>query len=104
MLRRLHHLDSRLVANFHTNIRRQRDLRQTEGAGVRVVGRAGDLEGRDDGVAHVLGGLAEAKVDIDQGSLVAREPSGLDCDGAAQDGPFGAVLGCWHAAAWKREL
>lgn len=31
---------------------------------------------------------------------MALEPAGLDGDGAAVDGPFGAVLRDWKSAAW----
>ena len=99
MLRCLHDLNRRKIANLVSNLRRQRDLGHAEGAGVGVVGRAGDLEGRDDRVAHVLGDLAETHVDVDQSRQMAWEPAGLDGNGAAGDGPLGAVARGRHATA-----
>lgn len=91
MLCGLNHLDSGIVTSLDTDVRGQGNLRQTEGTGVGVVGRAGDLEGRDDRVAHILRDRAETNVDIDQGSLMAREPTRLDRNGASLNGPLGTV-------------
>lgn len=91
MLRGLNHLDSGIVTSLDTDVRGQGNLRQTEGTGVGVVGRAGNLEGRDDRVAHILRDRAETNVDIDQGSLMAREPTRLDRNGASLNGPLGTV-------------
>lgn len=99
MLRRLNHLDRREIARADTDISWQRHLREADGARVWVIGRAGDLEGRDDRVAHVLGNGAESHVDVDQGGLMALEPARLEGHGAAADRPFAAVLRCGHAAA-----
>lgn len=91
MLCGLNHLDGGIITSLDTDIRGQGNLRQTEGTGVGVVGRAGDLEGRNNRVAHILRNRAETKVDIDQSSLVAREPTRLDRNGASLDGPLGTV-------------
>lgn len=91
MLGRLNKLDSGIITRAHTDIGRQRNLRQTHGARVWVVGRASDLERRHDRVAHILGNLAESKVDIDQGILVAREPARLEGDSTTADRPLGSV-------------
>jgi hypothetical protein len=42
-------------------------------------------------VAHILGDLAESKVDINQGILVAREPARLEGDSTTTDRPLGSV-------------
>jgi hypothetical protein len=97
--RRLNNLDRRLVAHVHRRVRRQRHLRQAERARVRIPRRPDDLEGGHHVEGHVEGGLAEAQVDVDEGACVALEPAGLDCYGAAFQGPFGAVLRGGHAAA-----
>lgn len=100
VFRRLHHLDRREITNFGTDVGRQRDLGQTEGTGVGVVGRTRNLEWWHDGVAHVEGNLAESHIDIDQGRQVALEPAGLDSDSATGDGPLGAVASARHTTAW----
>ncbi len=102
MFRRFYDLNGRHITGLDTDIGRQRHLGQTDSSWVRVVRGTGDLEGRNDGVAHVFGDLAEANVDIDQGRRVAWEPARLESDGAATDGPVGAILRSGHATACAR--
>lgn len=97
----LDHLDRGKVAHFGRYSLREQNLRQTDGAWVGVVGGPHDLERRDHRVAHVRGSPAHAEVDVDKGCGVALEPAGLEGDGTAADGPFGAVLRGGHAAAWR---
>ncbi len=75
---------------------------QAECARVWVLCGPYDLEGRHHVEGHVEWDLAEADVDVEEGGGVALEPARLDGEGAALDGPFGAVRGHGHAAAWKR--
>lgn len=96
MLGCLNYLDGSVVASLHADVGGQGHLRQTDCTRVGVVCRTSDLEGRDDGVAHVLWDCAETNVDVDQGSFVAWEPARLECDTAAVDGPLGAVVGARH--------
>lgn len=42
-------------------------------------------------MAHVKRNLAEAEIDVDQGSGVAREPARLEGDSTTADGPLGSV-------------
>lgn len=100
MLGRQHHLDRRIVANVHRPALRQRDLWETKGPRVGHVGRPGDLEGLDHGVAHVGRDGAQAHVHVDKRGFVAGEPGRLDGDGASLDGPFGSVGGRGHATTW----
>lgn len=58
------------------------------------------MEHGQHGVAVVKGLVAETHVDVEEGEGVAGEPARLDGDGAAFEGPFCAVGGCGHAAAW----
>lgn len=99
VFRRLNDLDSRFVADVDSDIGGQRHLRQTKCTRVWVIGRAGDLKRRHDGVAHVLGHRTETDIDINQGSRVTREPAGLNGDCSTANGPFGAVGGRGHASA-----
>jgi hypothetical protein len=99
MLRGFDHLDGGVVARFDTNIGRQGDLGNTDRPGVGVVGRAGDLERGDHGMAHVGGHGAQTQIDVDQGRRVTLEPARLERDGAAVDRPFGAICRGGHTAA-----
>lgn len=99
---RLNDLNSRQITHLDIDgVVRQRHLGQAEGAGVGVAGGTDDLEGREHGEGDVGWLRAEAHVDVDEGGGVAGEPAGLDSDGAAVYGPFGAVGGGGHAAAWE---
>ena len=91
MLGRLNQLDSSIITRADTDIGRQRNLRQTHGTRVWVVGRASYLERRHNRVAHILGNLAESKVDINQGILMAREPARLEGESTTADRPLGSV-------------
>lgn len=91
MLGGLDQLNCGIVARADGDIGRQGHLGQTHGTGVRVIGRADDLEGWDNRVAHVVGDFTEAEVDIDQGSGVAWEPARLEGDSTTADGPLGTV-------------
>lgn len=67
MLRRLNHLDRRMVANLHIHIGRQRHLRETNRARVRLIGWARDGKRLHHGMAHVGRHRAQAHVDVDEG-------------------------------------
>lgn len=99
MLRRQNHLNRRIITHIHRMPRRQRHLRETDCPRIRQV--TGPLEGKrlDHGVAHVGRDGAEAHVHVDEAGGVAWEPAGLEGDGAAADGPVGAVGRGGHAAA-----
>ena len=49
----------------------------------------------------VEGLIAVAHVYVEERERVTREPTRLEADGAAADGPFGAVFGGGHAAAYE---
>lgn len=102
MLCRLDDLDRRIVADFGRIIRRQRHLGKTERAIVLLIRRSHDLERGQHGVGVVERLVSVAHVDVDKSEGVAREPAGLDGNSAALQGPFGAVLGHGHAAAWTK--
>lgn len=100
----LDNLNSGQVARLDAGVYGKRHLRQADGSGVRVVGRADDLEGLDHGVAHVHGAIvgsvgAKAQVDLDVGQRVAAEPARLEGDGAAGGRPVRSVAGGADAAA-----
>lgn len=67
MLRRLNQLDCRMIANLHIHIGRQRHLRETNRARIRLVGRARDGKRLHHGMAHVGRHRAQAHVDVDKG-------------------------------------
>ena len=102
----LNDLNGREITGLDIGIFRQGHLREADGAGIGAVGRAEDLDGGPHGVRHVLGAVvgaigAEAKIDVDEGGLVAAEPARLEGDSAAGRGPVRSVLGGANAAAWK---
>lgn len=104
VLRNFHDLDCRVVAGLDAGVGGQRDLGDADGAWVGVRGGSDDLEGRDHGVAHVLGPAARsvgavAKVDVHEGCLVALEPTRLQCDGAACCWPKGPITERFVTAA-----
>lgn len=119
MHRSLHHLNCRIIPHLHARISRQRHLRQTKSARIRILRRSDDLEDRHHGERHVWGlangflrdhgrfagsGVvgsfgAEAHVYVEESGGVTLEPAGLDRYSAAIYGPFGAVGGGGHAAA-----
>lgn len=103
MLGRLNQLDCGVVTRADGDIGRQRHLWQTHSPGVRIVGRADDEEGRDDGVAHIFRDFAEAEIDVDQGSGMAWEPARLEGDSTAADGPLSSVGRPGHTTALKNE-
>ena len=97
-------LDGRIISRLDSHVGRQRDLRQTEAvARIGGVARADDLEDGQHGQRVVDGHVAEPEVDVDERMLVPGEPAGLHGDGAAGRGPFCAVAGDVHAAAWTME-
>jgi hypothetical protein len=98
MLRRFNDLNGSVIAGADADIGRQGHLRQTHRTGVRVATWATDLERRDDRVAHIWRVLAEPKVDIDQGSVMTREPTRLEGKSTTVDGPFGSVGRSGHTA------
>ena len=101
MLRGLNNLNRRILADDGGIVRGQRYLRYADAARVFGVVGPDDAEDRlhDEGVVFRHGAVAE--VDIHQGLTVSTEPARLQADGAASDGPFGAIGGHGHAAAWK---
>lgn len=99
-------LNSREITRLDIGVFGQGHLREADGAGIGAVGGAEDLDGRQHGVRHILGAVvgaigAEAKVDENEGGLVATEPARLEGDSAACRGPVRSVLGGANAAAWK---
>lgn len=98
VLRRQHYLNRRIITRAHAHIGRQRHLRHTDGAGVRVVGGTFDFKDREHGVTHVGRDSTPANVDVDEGRLMAAEPGWLKGDSTAGDGPFGAIARGGHAA------
>lgn len=56
----LDNLNGSEIAGLDARVDGQRDLREADGAWVRVVGRADDLEELDHGVGHVLGAVVGA--------------------------------------------
>lgn len=97
VLGNLHNLNRSQITGLDTDVGGQWYLRQADSSRVRIIRRTGNLEGRHHWVAHVLGNLAEANVDVYQGRRMAREPARLQSDGAATDGPVSAVCRGWHA-------
>lgn len=107
MLSVFDNLDRGEIARLDTRIDGQWHLGEADGAGVRVVCWADDLEELDHGVGHVLGAVvgavgAKAEVDLDVGEGVAAEPAGLEGDGAARGRPVCSVFGGADAAACER--
>lgn len=43
-------------------------------------------------MAHILRDFAETEVDVDESGFVAREPTGLESESAAENRPFCAVV------------
>jgi len=80
---RLDDLDGGVVADVDGDVGRQWHLRQAKRARVRAVRRADDLEDGHHGERHVERHGADAQVDVDEGGLVAGEPTGLEGHGAA---------------------
>ena len=102
MLRQLNHLNGRILPDDSGVIDRQGDVRETHTARVDGVLRARDLEHGLHDHREVLRQAAVAEVDVYEGRCVAAEPAWLEADGAAADGPEGAVSRGLHAAAWGR--
>lgn len=120
--RRLHNLNRSIIPHIHRRISRQRHLRQTKGTRVRILRWTNDLEDGKHGEGHVwgladgrfgehgrftCGGVvcafgAETHVYVEEGRGVALEPARLECYGSAVYGPFCAVVGGGHAAAWGK--
>lgn len=102
MARRLNKLHARPITALDScrpHRPRNVQLRDADRARVGVVRRAVDVKlGQGEGV--ILRLLSNAQVDVDEGCLVALEPPGLEGDGAARDGPVGAVGGWGDAAAF----
>ena len=80
---RLHNLNGRIPPHNRRIIRRQRHLRQTKRARIRLLCGARDLEDGHHGEGHVGWEGAVAEVDVEEGGGVALEPAGLEGDGAA---------------------
>lgn len=101
MHRRLDDLDRCVVAHIHRQVGGHPHLRQAEGSGVGLCRGTDDLEGWHHNVGHVWWDCAEAEVHVEEGFAMAGEPAGLQGHGAASCGPFCAVRGGGHAAAWE---
>jgi hypothetical protein len=99
MLRRFDNLNRCIIAHLGRIILRQRHLRQTEASIILHIRWASDLENGQHGVRVVERFVTVTHVYVEEGERVAREPAGLETDGAAADGPFGAVLTHRHATA-----
>jgi len=102
----LDYLDRRVVARLDRHVGRQRYLRQTQGAGVGVLARSENLEGRHDRETHVAGTAvgavsSQTHVDIEESGGVALEPARLEGDGTADGRPVRPVLCKGHPAACK---
>jgi hypothetical protein len=102
--RQLDDLDGRKVTGADGDVGGRRDLRQADGARVRVARGPEDAELGNHGQAHVqravIGAVgAEAEVDEDLRLGVALEPAGLEGDGTACRGPVRPVRGGGDAAA-----
>ena len=99
MLRRLNNLNRRILPHNRRIINRQRYLRDADTAIIRYVVGPHDAKDGLHGQGVVVGHGADAEVDVEEGVGVALEPARLEADGAAADGPFGAVGGHGHSAA-----
>jgi len=97
--RGLNDLDCGVVAHVDRQVGWYGDLWQADRARVGLGRGANDLEGRNHDVRHVRWNCSQAQVHVDEGRGVALEPAWLDGDGAAADGPFGAIRGGGHSAA-----
>lgn len=104
MLGRFDDLDGGVVANDGGVIHREWDLRQAETAVVLRVGGARDFEHGYHGHGVVSRHVAVPQIDVEEGSQVTGEPARLNADGAAGDGPFGAVLRNGLSAACEGDL
>lgn len=88
MLRRLNNLNSSKIPGLDVCANRQRKLGEADGARVRVIRRAQDLERFNHGVGHVLRSVvrsigAKAEIDLHKSRQVASEPAWLEGYGAA---------------------
>lgn len=100
MQRNLNHLNRRIVPRLDGKVCRQRQVRQTESSWVRIPARADNLEDGCDGEGEVLRVVAQVHVDVEEGRWVAGVPAGDDAEGAAANGPFGAVLADGETSTW----
>lgn len=106
---KLNNLDRGVIAGLDGGVCRERHLRKADGARVRVLAWAEDLEDGDHGEGHVEGTAvgpvaAEAHVGIHHCLGVALEPAWLEGKGTTRRGPVGPVLGNVHAAAFRDRL
>lgn len=92
MLRCLDDLDRCVVSDFRCVIRRQWDLRNTEGAIILLVGRASDLEDWQHSMRVVEWLVAVAHVYVEKRVGVAREPTWLNRYSAAFQWPLCTIL------------
>ena len=92
MLRQLNNLNGRILPDDSRIIDRQGHVRETHTARVDGVLRARDLEHGLHDHREVLRQAAVPEVDVHEGRCVAAEPAWLEADGAAADGPEGAVF------------
>lgn len=101
MQRHLDHLNRRIIPRLDGEIRRERDLGETEGAREGIARGTRDLEDGEHLVREVARVVAEVHVEVEEGGGVAAVPARHDFDGSAGDGPECAVLGYGHAAAYE---
>ena len=104
MLGRLNDLDRRMITHLDTRVGWEGHLWEAPSARVGFVGGADELDAVHHDIRHVGRDGAEAHVDVDEGRGVAGEPAGLEGEGAAGYGPFGAVGRGGHATAWGHVL
>lgn len=73
-------LNCRIIARFQTGVHRERHIRQTETARVRISARARHLEDREHDIGHVVGLAAVAHVHVEEGGRMACVPAGHERD------------------------
>lgn len=100
MQRDLDDLDSGVIAGLQAGVHRQRHVRQTEAARVRISAGAGHLEDGQHDVGHADGLRSVAHVDVEEGGRMAGVPAGHDGDRAAAQRPVGAVSRGCNSGAW----
>lgn len=102
---KLDNLDRSVIAGLDGGVCREGHLREADGARIRVLAGAKDLEDGNHGEGHVDGTAvgpvaAEAHVGIHHCLGVALEPAWLEGEGTTRRGPVSAILGDVHAAAF----
>lgn len=90
-------LDGGVITRLNGHVLWQRQLREADGARVRVIAGTEDLKWVYDRKGHVdrtpIGTLgAETHIDVDEGRGMTPEPTGLEGKGATCGWPVGTVL------------